>query len=770
MKISAKLICITLACSLLPLMTMTAWLSSQMLESTVSALEQRTKEQLITVRALKKEQIESYFSKLTNQILTHAQDPTPSFAVQSFGTSIDSFIDQSFAEVEQDKQVTQALYNEVYLGAFPKAQTEGFDGSAIYRALSDSTISLQAKYIANNPNPLAKKSDMIDGGDSSGFTSAHYEYHEVFKRFAETYGLDDIYLIDAFTGKVVYSVAKKMDFATSLNDGPFSNSALAQAFKGAMALSETGGVFITDIAPYLPAFNAPTAFIATPMTVDDYTSGVLVYQLPLSTINNLMTSNQQWNNIGLGKTGETYLVGKDKTARSDTREFLENPADLTENNQLENGQEIAAFNTTISFKIIDNPAVNAALSGETGIMFTQNYRLKPVISAYTPITIGNLEWALISEIHKDEAINDVAAIKHRMIIDSLISITIVGFLVIVIAYKSSSLIVVPLRNIVASLTKLADGKGDLTQRLKGDKRKDEIGQVSTEFNRFLEFIQSLLIQVKGTSSHLVDNCKTLNTLSHSSNQALTQQKELSSDITSQMSQYNNDVEALIENINQASNHAVEAKGTMQESNNVSQQLAKEIDTLFESTNQAASTLQALDSEVTSVASVLEVINSIAEQTNLLALNAAIEAARAGDTGRGFAVVADEVRGLAAKTQLSTVEIKEKLTRLRSAVNDTINIINDAKNKASTSHDNTNTLSSTIDHTTVIVNDIAKKNQMIAGSAKSQEQSITNIYDHIKDIASLSDDNVDRSNHSVATIENLKKLSNTLDKVVNQFKL
>src|SRR5690606_4364384 len=102
-----------------------------------------------------------------------------------------------------------------------------------------------------------------------------------------------------------------------------------------------------------------------------------------------------------------------------------------------------------------------------------------------------------------------------------------------------------------------------------------------------------------------------------------------------------------------------------------------IDRLSASVNTAVGHMETLSTDADEIATVLDVIRAIAEQTNLLALNAAIEAARAGEMGRGFAVVADEVRDLAQRTQKSTEEIHNMITRLQTNTQPAVQVINES---------------------------------------------------------------------------------------------
>ncbi|MCC4831633.1 methyl-accepting chemotaxis protein [Shewanella sp. 10N.7] len=236
-------------------------------------------------------------------------------------------------------------------------------------------------------------------------------------------------------------------------------------------------------------------------------------------------------------------------------------------------------------------------------------------------------------------------------------------------------------NLANSLGELADGKGDLRHQLDVTGR-DELGQVSSNFNRFLRLLADAIQQVVSVTAPLLQSAESLKERMGTATQATEKQSLDAKAVQHSMEEMGISVNEISQSAQQAAEAADSAEqeatnglAVVASTINISQELNAEIEVASDSINELAK-----DTE--SVNSILNVITSIAEQTNLLALNAAIEAARAGEQGRGFAVVADEVRALASKTADATKEIREVLSRLKVAAESSVSTMDVAIGKAS----------------------------------------------------------------------------------------
>ena len=273
-----------------------------------------------------------------------------------------------------------------------------------------------------------------------------------------------------------------------------------------------------------------------------------------------------------------------------------------------------------------------------------------------------------------------------------------------------------LRRLGAMMNKVA--AGDMTVTFVAHSR-DELGDLGQVFNGTVAKIHDLIERVGHTVSQVEHQAGQVETVSAQSNQAVSGQRSQIEQVATAMNQMSSTAQevarsaaAAVSSAHSVNDETVSGRGLVQSQQGSIARLASEIDQSVRVINQLATDSQ-------SISSVLEVIKSIAEQTNLLALNAAIEAARAGEQGRGFAVVADEVRTLARRTQHSTEEIEQMISRLHSGVAAAVKAMGSSHEMANGTVEQSEKVQQALENILGAVGMIVDQNQQIAAAVEQQ---------------------------------------------------
>jgi methyl-accepting chemotaxis protein len=229
----------------------------------------------------------------------------------------------------------------------------------------------------------------------------------------------------------------------------------------------------------------------------------------------------------------------------------------------------------------------------------------------------------------------------------------------------------PLNNLNKSVSQLAQGSGDLTQRIEIE-RMDEIGELADSMNRFLSQLQAMIKEAVAHSHTLSEHADTSSKQTKLASQKVAEQQNDVNQIATAIHEMSATSGEVASHAEMTAAAAQASTNACDEGQHVIGQNRDAITMLANQVQEAATVIHELESNAQGINQILSTIQGIAEQTNLLALNAAIEAARAGEQGRGFAVVADEVRVLSKRTHDSTEEIRSMIDTLQKNTHQAVN--------------------------------------------------------------------------------------------------
>ena len=649
-------------------------------------LEENAFHTLTTVKELKGDQIEAYIRQIENQLISYSEDRMIVDALREFKSGFQTFtgdLNLSEGEIKQREGKLRKYYKDKFLPQLNRNLKKRGSISNYWPQNSNSRI-LQDLYISSNKNDVDAKDQLETANDGSYYSNTHRRYHRTLHNYLKRFSLADIFLIDSESGRIVYSVSKKTDYTTSLLNGPYSKTNLANAFRTANAL-EQGKVKIVDFELYHPSYGNAEAFLASPVFDEGKRIGVIVFQIPTTEINRIMTNAYRWSEIGLGKTEETYLVGKDFTMRSQSRFLVEVPEDyfkvLDESALPKNVvQQIKDTKSSVGLHIVKTEATKEALSGNSGEKIIKNYRHVNVLSSYKALNIKGVKWVIVSEIDQDEAFAPLITLRNHLLSGGAVLL----FFVMLLGMVLAAMIVRPLKKTLEFAKIL--GEGNFSKQLDIE-RTDEIGSLITALNQTSQNLSLMVGEMDTKINNFAQATTDLDDLSHEMNSSADDSVTKANTVATATEEMTANMQAIASAMEESTTNVNAVAAATEEMstniNDISQRSGIATTTVKEVVEQAVNSVKMiseLGQASQEIGTVTEIIASISDKTNLLALNATIEAARAGEAGKGFAVVANEIKSLAHQTAEATTDITSKLKLIQNSTTSSVEDITEIEKR------------------------------------------------------------------------------------------
>ena len=726
----------TVALAVIPILITSFLVGGGAVQLSRASLTQAAEGQLVSLREVRKQQVSDYVNGMVLSIQAFSSSTTVVDAYKGFRQNYANTAELPKPEVLAGyRNDLKTYYTKDFAAEFIKRNPLPASGMDAWAArLDDTQVALQHAYIVANPNPLGEKDKMVDATERTGFAAVHSRYHPSMNAFRERLGLYDVFLIDPKTDRIVYTVFKELDFTSSLTDGASAKSGLGDVYRKVKAAAKAGTVGLSDYAPYYLSYDDQASFVAVPIMEGDQMTGVLAAQLPLDKISNVMTAGRKWKEQGLGTTGETYLVGTDLLMRTDSRFLLEDKAGFLKESAAKITPALLAAadkkNTSIGVVKVDTEAGRSAVVGKDGFGLITDYRGTPVFSAYGPLNLYGVRFAVLAEIDEAEALASADELQRQTLLRTVLASLGVLALAGLASYFFVRSITRPVNDLSELVQKVAAGDdevrstvktgdelqdlGDTFNKLLDDRigtlRKAEkengqindsvvgllrtmfelsqrnltvraevtsdlVGTVADSVNMFADATSSALSDVTTVANQVADSSARVNTNAHALSDQVQLDRQAVLAMSDDIAQTSNLMQQVAQLAEQSRTAAAQATSTTLAALKSVSTTVGEMGGIRESISEMEKRVKRLGERSQEISQIVTVINSISERTHVLALNASMQAAMAGEAGRGFAVVTEEVQRLADASRNATMQIAQLAQNIQLETSETVAALN-----------------------------------------------------------------------------------------------
>jgi methyl-accepting chemotaxis protein len=727
----------SLTLALVPLVFSTLVVSTLAYVTAKGITQDRVEAQLESLRAVQTEGVQGYVENLKNVVSQVAALAQVVDATKIMLNEFPKLKNKPIAAANGNRDALQKYYQGDFNREFAKRNGGQVSQAAdIFKRLPDDTLAAQQLYISGNENALGTKDLLLNANDGSEYSKQHEKIHPLMASLVKKFGMYDFFIVDPTSGFIVYTYFKELDYGTNLDNGPYAKTPLGQAF-AASRKSGADRVWLSDFDRYAPSYNDQAAFMSVPIYDGANQIAVLAIQVPIEQINKVMTFDKKWDGVGLGTTGQSFLVGKDTALRSISREAVEKLATYVEEGKISMGEaaakDIELRSTDIGIRKISSDSVPKAIAGEVVNGNYLNWNATRTLASMGPVKLLNQSFAMVTEMEEAEALIPVTELLRKIALAAFVTLIIVSIVALIAANRLTTIVTIPLNRLKSTVLDLQAGNFEARSKMKD---KDEFGDLGRALDTLLDDRTAQLSKITKENEMLnnsvIEIMQAVGTIATSKD--LSMKVPVTEDVTGAISDALNlltdETSKVLRNVGNVSRDVAQATVAVKSQSELANQAAAreqqevqfaatELATAARALNEIAEQarlcniaaeqavvttggameivsgtvqgiaqsrdliretekrIKRLGERSQEIGQVVNIIQGIAERTGILALNASMHAAAAGEAGRSFAVVADEVKRLSESARESTSQIGRLITAIQTETNETVVAMNQA---------------------------------------------------------------------------------------------